>query len=223
MPFDPFRLSTAAPTSGRDVPAPLRKQAARADGAVLTMAAAGTVLPTGGSEGARPRVARITRVRVVLVVWLAMVGLDFVLNAAVFAGMYQVGGAFLLAPLEAFRRIPLGYLALLILAAGVVELAVRLGVATIADGVRLGAVSGAVLGAAWSLGLYSIATLSPQVALAFAGIWFALLAVAGGVAAAGLQRSSLRGLTLRVVGIDVVAAIAVIALQSFGVLPTLTP
>jgi hypothetical protein len=163
------------------------------------------------------------RVRLVFVVWLAMVGLDFVLNAAMFAGMYQEGGAFLLPPLEAFRRIPLGYLALLILAAGVVELAFRLGVTTIADGLRLGAVTGAVLGAAWSLGLYSIATLSPQVALAFAGIWLALLTAAGGVAAAGLQRTSLRGLILRVVGIDVVAAIAVIALQSFGVLPTVMP
>jgi hypothetical protein len=163
------------------------------------------------------------RVRLAFVVWLAMVGLDFVLNAALFAGMYEGGGAFMLAPGEAFRRIPLGYLALLILAAGVVELATRLRVTTVADGIRLGAGSGAVIGAAWSLGLYSIATLSPQVALAFAGIWFALLTAAGGVAAAGLQRSSLRGITLRVVGMDVVAAIAVIALQSFDILPTLAP
>jgi hypothetical protein len=163
------------------------------------------------------------RIRVALVVWLAMVGLDFVLNAALLAGLYEEGGAFLLAPVEAFRRIPLGYLAFLVLAAGVVELAFRLGATTLWQGIRLGVAAGAVLGAAWSLGLYSIATLSPQVALAFAAIWFALLTVAGGIAAAGLGRDSLRGLTLQVAGMAVVGAIAVVALQSFGVVPTLTP
>jgi hypothetical protein len=173
------------------------------------------------TDGAASDVWR--RLRVALVVWLAMVGLDFVLNAALFAGMYKEGGAFMLAPGEAFRRIPFGYLAFLLLAAGVVELAFRLGVTTLSQGIRLGVATGAVLGAAWSLGLYSIATLSPQVALAFAAIWFALLTAAGAVAAAGLRRASLRGLTLRVAGIDVLGAIAVVALRSVGVVPTLTP
>ena len=163
------------------------------------------------------------RLRVTLVVWLAMVGLDFVLNAALFARMYEEGGAFMLAPGEAFRRIPFGYLAFLLLAAGVVELAFRLGATTLSQGLRLGAAAGAVLGAAWSLGLYSVATLSPEVAVAFAVIWFGLVTVAGAVAGAGLRRVSLRRLTLRVAGADVLGAIAVIALQSFGVVPTLTP
>jgi len=162
------------------------------------------------------------RIRVALVVWLAMVGLDFVLNAGLFAGMYQEGGPFLLPPLEAFRRIPLGYLAFLILAAAMVELSFRLHATTIAAGLRLGATAGATLGSAWSLGLYSVATLTPQTALTFAAIWLALLTVAGGVAAAGLGQASLRGLTLRVIGVDLLGAIAVIALQSFGILPTLT-
>ena len=158
-----------------------------------------------------------------LVVWLAMVGLDFVLNAALFAGIYAKGGAFLLAPAEAFRRIPLAYLAFGLMAAGVVELAFRLGVTTLSHGIRLGAATGAVVGAAWSLGLYSIATLSAGAALAFAAIWFGLLTVAGAVAGVGLSRASLRGLTLRVAGMDVVGAIAVIALQSFGVVAMPTP
>lgn len=162
------------------------------------------------------------RISVVLIVWLAMVGLDFVLNAGLFASIYRTGGTFLLAPLEAFRRIPFGYLAFLILAAGVVELAARLGITRTADGVRLGLASGATLAASWGLGLYSIATLTPSQALAFAAIWLALLTVAGGVAAAGLGRASLRGLALRVAGAVLLAAITVIALQSFGVLPTLT-
>jgi hypothetical protein len=161
-------------------------------------------------------------ISVVLIVWLAMVGLDFVLNAGLFAGIYGAGGPFMLAPLEAFRRIPFGYLAFLILAAGVVELTVRLRITRIADGIRLGLVSGATLAASWGLGLYSIATVSPSQALALAAIWLALLVVAGGVAAAGVRRASLRGLALRVAGADVLGAITVVALQSFGVIPTLT-
>lgn len=162
------------------------------------------------------------RIRVTGTVWLAMVGLDFLLNAGLFAGMYRDGGAFMLAPEEAFRRIPLGYAAFLILALGIVELTYRLAVRSVADGVRLGFASGAALAGAWGLGLYSIATLTPSVALAFSLIWLLLLTVGGGVAAAGLRGPSVRRLALRVAGADVLCAITVVALQSFGIVSTIT-
>jgi hypothetical protein len=41
-----------------------------------------------------------------------MLGLDFLLNGALFACIYHESGNFILAPTDAFRRIPLGYLAL---------------------------------------------------------------------------------------------------------------
>lgn len=150
-----------------------------------------------------------------------MLGLDFLLNGAVFAPMYQAGGGFMLAPAEAFRRIPLGYLAFLILAAAIVEIAYRLRVTRVAGGVRLGFVIGGALGALWSLSLLSIATLAIQVALAFAVIWLALSVLGSAVSAAGLTQDSLRGLMLRVVAFDVLCAVTVIALQSLGVVPTL--
>ncbi len=160
--------------------------------------------------------------RVALVAWLAMLGLDFLLNGALFARMYQGGGAFMLAPGEAFRRIPLGYLAFLIIAISIVEVAYRLRVTGIAGGIRLGLVIGGVFGATWALSLYSIATLGAPVALAFAGIWLALVVLGSAVAAVGLAQKSLRGLALRVAAFDVVCAATVIALQSFGVVPTVT-
>jgi hypothetical protein len=163
------------------------------------------------------------RLRVALVAWLAMLGLDFLLNGALFARMYQEGGTFILAPTDAFRRIPLGYLAFLILALGVVEITYRLRVTRIGDGVRLGLAIGGVFGGTWSLSLYSIATLSAQVALAFAAIWLALLTLAAVVAASGLAPSSLRGLALRVIAFDVLCVVTVVALQSFGLVPTTTP
>ncbi len=160
------------------------------------------------------------RLRVALVVWLAMLGLDFLLNGALFAGMYQGGGAFMLAPSEAFRRIPLGYAAFLILAAGIVEIAYRVRVLRIADGIRLGLAIGGVFGAVWGLSLYSIATLGAPVALAFAVIWLLLAVLGSAVAATGLSATSLRGLLLRVAAFDVLCAVIVIGLQSFGVVPT---
>ena len=160
------------------------------------------------------------RLRLTLVVWLAMLGLDFLLNGALFARLYQGEHAFVLAPSEAFRRIPLGYLAFLILAGGVVELVSRLRVTRLVDGVRLGLLIGAVLAATWGLGLYSIASLSAQVALAFAVVWMALAVAAGAVAAAGNGQSSLRGLALRVGAFDVVCVAIVIVLQTVGVVPT---
>jgi hypothetical protein len=163
------------------------------------------------------------RFRVALVVWLAMLGLDFLLNGAVFAGMYQGDGAFILAPAEAFRRIPLGYLAFLILAIGIVEIAYRLRVVRIADGIRLGLLIGGVFGAIWGLSLYSIATLGAQLALAFAVIWLSLAVLGSAVGAAGLAGTSLRGLVLRVGAFDLLCAVIVIGLQSFGVVPTAAP
>jgi hypothetical protein len=157
---------------------------------------------------------------VAVVAWLAMLGFDFLLNGAIFARMYQDGGAFMLAPAEAFRRIPLGYLAFLILAVGIVEIAYRLHVEKFAGGIRLGLAMGGVFGVVWGLSLYSIATLGVQVAIAFSVIWLALVVLGSAVAAAGLARTSLRGLALRVVAFDLLCGVTVIALQSFGVVPT---
>lgn len=163
-----------------------------------------------------------SHVRVALLAWLAMLGVDFLLNAAFFAGMYQGGDTFMLAPVEAFRRIPLGYLAFLIVAFGVVEIAHRLGVAKLKGGIRLGLLLGGVVGSVWGLSLYSIATLRPAAALAFAIIWLAILLVGCAVAAAGLARTSLRGLAVEVAGFDAACVVTVIALQSFGAVPTIT-
>ena len=163
------------------------------------------------------------RLRVALIAWLAMLGLDFLLNSALFASMYQAGGPFFLAPGEAFRRIPVGYLAFLILAIATVEIANRLRVATFADGVRLGLAMGGVLSAVWSLSLFSIATLPALVALAFAVIWLALLVMGSAIASSGLARGSLRGLAFGVVAFDVFCVVTVIALQSFGLVPTVNP
>jgi hypothetical protein len=157
---------------------------------------------------------------IALITWLAMLGLDFLLNGALFARMYQAGGPFFLAPGDAFGRIPLGYLAFLILAIAIVEIAHRLRLATWADGVRLGLALGGVLGAVWSLSLFSIATLNALAAVEFAVIWLALVVVGSAVAASGLSRNSLRGLVFAVATFDVACVVTVVVLQSFSLVPT---
>ena len=165
---------------------------------------------------------RARRVVVALLTWLAILGVDFVLNGAIFARMYQGGDAFLLAPQQAFARIPLGYAAFLIVAFAVVELERLVGISGPRAGIRFGLVLGAVSGSVWALGLYSIASVPAAVALALAAIWFAVLLVASTVAAAALGQRSLRRVALAVAGFDVVCIVVVVALQSFGVVPAIT-
>ena len=162
------------------------------------------------------------RLRLALLVWLSMLGVDLVLNAAVFAGIYKDGGPFLLAPIEAFHRIPIGYAAFLILAIGIVEIADRLQSSGVTGGVRLGVAMGGSLAAVWSLSLFSIATIRAEVALATALVWLALLLMGSVVAAIGRSRTSLRGLAVGVALFDVACLVIVVALQSFGVVPTQT-
>lgn len=162
------------------------------------------------------------RLRLAVLVWLAMVGLDLLLNGALFARIYRDGGPFLLAPIEAFRRIPLGYTAFLILAIGIVEIASRLRLAGLSDGLRLGLALGGALAAIWTVSLFSIAAIPAEVAVAFAVVWLALVLIGSAVAAAGLARTSLRRLAVEVAVFDLACLLAVVALQSVGVVPTQT-
>lgn len=52
-----------------------------------------------------------------LLAWVAMLGFDFFLHGALLASLYARPSTFLLPPMEAFRRIPIGYLGFLIAAA----------------------------------------------------------------------------------------------------------
>jgi hypothetical protein len=160
------------------------------------------------------------RLGLALLVWLAVLGLDFVLNGAVFAGLYTRQDPFLLAPLDAARRIPLGYAAFAVVAIGAVELASRLRLAGWRSGGRVGAVTGAGLGLVWSVSLLSITTIDVQTAVAFFVIWAAVVTGAVAVAAWGLGARSLRGLAARVLVFDVLCVLAVVVVQSAGMVPT---
>lgn len=152
--------------------------------------------------------------------WISMLGFDFLLHAGVLASFYVEPGPFLLPPLEAFQRIPLGYLSFLILDILLLWLIVRLGISGWRAGARFGLTLGAALWGAQVLGLASITT-APGDLLAGWFIGQTLeLGVAGAIAGSGMAGARLGHLSLVVMAILIVAIIITVLLQTFGLAPT---
>jgi hypothetical protein len=151
--------------------------------------------------------------------WVLSIGFDAFLHAGLLARFYVEPSPFLLGPEEAFRRIPLGYLAFLIVTLALYWLLHRLGVRGAIAGFRHGVVAGAVVWGAFSLGLYSISTVAFPL---LAGWWFGQaleLGLAGAVLGAAADGARLRRIW-SLVAIAVVACVAAtIALQSIGWAP----
>jgi hypothetical protein len=135
---------------------------------------------------------------VILLSWLVVIGIDFLLHASILAPLYAQPDPFLLPPDRAFALIPLGYLSFLLLAVMLVWLMNRLSIITWRDG----------------LGLLSIATINPLLALS----WFlgqtVELGIAGLIAGAGLGAASLKKLALWSVVILLVSLVVGILLQN---------
>jgi len=153
--------------------------------------------------------------------WLLSLGVDLLLHGGILARQYLVPGPFLLDPLEAFRRIPYGYLAFLILTGALYWLILRLGVRGAKAGFRYGATAGIVVWGALVLGLYSISTATVSL---LAGWWVGQaieLGLAGaviGASAAGIRHRRLWAIVmLAVIG----CFAATVVLQTIGWAPAL--
>jgi hypothetical protein len=113
---------------------------------------------TATSFGGGPAMMRsVPRpVATVALTWLAMLGVDLFLHAGLLAPLYDWGNPFLLRPEEAFVRIPIGYLAFLVLAIGLAWLLPRLNVEAGRAGALMAGGFAAVIWGALLLGLWSI-------------------------------------------------------------------
>jgi hypothetical protein len=153
--------------------------------------------------------------------WISMIGIDFLLHGGLLASIYIQKSPFILAPIESFRRIPLGFLALLISSGLLVWILRQRQEKGWQKGLRVGAIIGALVGASLALGLYSISTASIQIMAA----WFAgqvlEMGVAGAVIGQGLAKEKMRGLTLAVVIGVILIFIVVIIMQSVGLAPSI--
>jgi hypothetical protein len=171
------------------------------------------------SRAARPATAgrMIPRpVATVLLCWLAMVGLDFFLHAGLLAPLYDWGSPFLLAPSEAFVRIPIAYLGFLVVAIALLWLLPRLDVQGGRDGALIAGALGAAVWGALLLGLWSISTARPAL---LAGWWIGQtveLGLGGLVIGSSLRGASLRSMAWRVGVLLVLGALSAVVLQTVG-------
>ena len=152
----------------------------------------------------------------VLLSWLAMAGVDFFLHAGLLAPLYDWDSPFLLQPVEAFVRIPVGYLGFLVLAIGLAWMLPRLDVARARDRALVAGAFGAIGWGAVMLGLWSISTADPALLV---GWWVGQsveLAVGGGVIGAVLGGARLRGVAWRVGLLLAVGAGSAVFLQAVG-------
>lgn len=158
-------------------------------------------------------------IQVTVLAWVAMLGVDALLHAGVLARLYTMPNPFLLAPEQAFGRIPLGYTAFLIQAVFLTWLCWRLDMRRAGEGVRFGLVLGGVVWGSLVLALASIATAPVGLLVG----WFvgqtAEMGVAGGVVAAGLGAQRLRRVALFVILFVAVCLVVTVLLQNIGLAP----
>lgn len=119
--------------------------------------------------------------------------------------------------MEAFRRIPVGYLSFLILTTFLVWLALQLHIHSAKEGFRLGLILGLVMWSSLGLGLYSITTGEPLLLIAWAAGQSLELAYAGALIGLSLRQGKLRNAFLTALGSTLVLVIVTILLQSLGI------
>lgn len=155
-------------------------------------------------------------VKLILLAWLAMLSFDFFLHGGLLADLYTEQSPFLLPPLEAFKRIPIGYLAFLISAVFLVWILVALKKVGWRSAGATGLWLGAVMWVSLAVGLYSITTASPSLLGAWALGQTVEMGYAGAVVGDGIRRGSLRLPLLITVVIAVVLVAITVAMQSLG-------
>jgi hypothetical protein len=174
----------------------------------------------GESKGSVDSSVTIWRLsKVVLLSWVSMLGVDFFLHAGLLARLYLEPSPFLLAPIEAFRLIPIGYLSFLLVAILLLWLTVRVDVDTWRKGLVLGFKLGVLVGGSMTLGLLSISTADPILLLGWFVGQLLELTLAGAVAGSGLASTNLTRLSLKVTTLVFVLFILTVALQAVGLAP----
>jgi len=174
-----------------------------------------------GEHQPENRTPRKKYVQLSLLVWVAMIGVDFFLHGGIFAATYVQDSPFLLPAMEAFRRIPFGYLALLATAGLLVWIIDQASARGWRKGLFIGLCLGAVMGVSFTLGLYSISTASPQLLAAWFVAQVLEIAIAGAIIGQGLVMDSLRRLTLCVIVGFILLSVATVVMQNTGMAPSI--
>lgn len=156
-------------------------------------------------------------IKIVLLALLAVIGFDFFLHGGVLARFYSEPSSFLLPQEEAFRLIPLGYVAFLLLFVLLIWLMPKLGIVGWRPGLVFGLKVGMLAGGASALGLISISTVSPILIIAWSLGQAVELGIAGMVLGSGLAVTRLRPLLVKVTVFFIIMFVLGVVLQSIEI------
>ncbi len=164
------------------------------------------------------RRARAFALGPVVVAWLVTIGVDLLLNAGVFAALFeQDREPSLLPDEELFDRIPVAYVALLAGVAALAWLIDRLPAGGIAAGMAVGAVAGAVTATLGVVSLWTAVDLTVAFVLAAVTVQVSQFAAAGAVLGGyQLTRSRRRFTLLCLAGVMLALVTAVLAQNLVG-------
>lgn len=161
------------------------------------------------------------KVKVFLLTWFAMIGIDFFLHAGLLAFLYVEPHPFLLPPEQAFKFIPLGYLTFALLAILLIWLIDNLKIDTLWQGAWFGLRLGIISWGSLILGLLSIA----DAPLSLMVGWFfgqsIEMAIGGMVASYGLAAGQLRHMAFRVLIMVIILVVITIIMQNIGLAPAI--
>lgn len=158
---------------------------------------------------------------IVLLAWLVTIAIDIFQNAGLFAKMWLDSSSAFLPPEKLAQRIPLGFIALLLLVILLTWLMVRLNISGWKQGASFGLKFGVLFEAAATLGTLSAFSVSPSLIIA----WFL-----GGVIkdsilcmiiGSGLGGAHLGRLWAKAIVFIVVIVIVTLILQAFGYAPAI--
>jgi hypothetical protein len=160
-------------------------------------------------------------VGITLLSWLVIMGFDLVQNAGVFARFWREPGSAFLPPEKLYQRIPLGYLSFLVSATMLTWLISRLTIVGWKQGALFGLKLGGFLSISLVLGLACEFPIKPSLLLAwFFDTWTQSIAAAA-VIGGGLSSDRPGRLSLMVVGVVILMAIATIVMQNLGFAPAM--
>ena len=148
--------------------------------------------------------------------WLAVLGIDFFFHAGLLADLYTESVPSMLAPEDAFKLIPLGYLSILIQVVLLLWLIVRLDIQTGRDGAIFGGKLGFLLGSSMLIGMLSIYVIPWRLLLGSGFAQIMEMAVAGAVIGSGVGAENTRTILFRVVAFVIFLLFLTIAMQNLG-------
>jgi hypothetical protein len=154
--------------------------------------------------------------------WLAIIGLDLLMNAGLLARFYNWELPGFLPPMKMFQFIPLGYAAFLLWSITLVWLIRRTGAIGLGAGAAFGAKLGVLLAGAAFLGWMSIFAFPARMLFCWAVDHVLTYTLAGAVVGSGLAAPRLRKLTFAVIALVVACVVISVVMQSLGLVPART-